>query len=212
MVRQQLRLIAAHHEAGHAIVAHKLGVTVRSVSIDQDGGGVTKHNRIVGNERAILISLAGPYAQRRYAPKSHWRARSHTGFKSGRDFDDVVDLIYAMHGTGKAAEAYHRYVEARAEQPVEQHWKQIEHLAQQLVQHGTVTGEAMKASWGENKASVPPRRVMNSRLCIRPRKDHALWNCQILARVTTGRCQSRPKCAAAISGLLDHLVGAGEHC
>jgi len=45
------------------------------------------------------------------------------------------------------------------------------------------------------KASVPPRRVMNSRLCIRP---HALWNCQILARVTTGQCiTKRPQSSAS---------------
>jgi hypothetical protein len=142
--------VAAYHEAGHAVIAHTLGVQVRNVSVDTDGGGVTKH-RAIGGECAILIGLAGPYAQRRYAPKSRWRGRSHMGFKSGCDFDTVVDLIYDMHGKGKVAEAYHRYVEARAEQLVLQHWKQIEHLSQLLMQHGTVTGEAMIASWCEKE-------------------------------------------------------------
>ena len=55
--------------------------------------------------------------------KSRWRSRSHTGFNSGRDFDIAVPM-FDMHGTGQVAEAYHKYVEARVEQLMQQHWKQ----------------------------------------------------------------------------------------
>lgn len=102
------RAIAAYHEAGHAVIAHKLGADVCRVSIEDDSGRtqIKRLGRGVGRiERIILINLAGPYAQRRYAPRSRWRSRSHTGFNSGYDFDNVTDLIYDIHGMGKVAEA-----------------------------------------------------------------------------------------------------------
>ena len=101
------RAIAVYHEAGHAVMAHKLGAKVCRVSIEDDSGRtqIKRLGRGVGRtERIILINLAGPYAQRRYAPRSRWRSRSHTGFNSGYDFDNVTDLIYDIHGMGKVAE------------------------------------------------------------------------------------------------------------
>jgi hypothetical protein len=59
--------------------------------------------------------------------------RSHTRFNIGYDFDNVTGLINAMHGTGNVAEAYWRYVEARAEALVEQHWWNIDAFAQALL-------------------------------------------------------------------------------
>ena len=67
--------------------------------------------------------------------------RSHTRFNSGYDFDNVTGLINAMHGTGKVAEAYWRYVEARAEALVEQHWWNIDAFAQALLKHGLIAGD-----------------------------------------------------------------------
>jgi hypothetical protein len=138
------RAIAAYHEAGHAVMAHKLGAKVCRVSIEDDSGRtqIKRLGRGVGRiERIILINLAGPYAQRRYAPRSRWRSRSHTGFNSGYDFDNVTDLIYDKHGMGKVAEAYWRYVETRAEALVEQHWSNIDAFAQALLKHGVIAGD-----------------------------------------------------------------------
>jgi hypothetical protein len=139
-----VRPIAAYHEAGHAVVAHMLGAKVRQVSIESDSGR-TQIKRLGRGERAILIALAGPYAQRRYAPHSRWRSRSHTGFKSDCDFDIVTDLIFDMHGTGKVATAYWRYVEAHAASLVERHWRHIDAVAKHLLEHGTLTGDIRRA-------------------------------------------------------------------
>ncbi len=53
-------------------------------------------------------------AQRRFAPGSRWRDRSHMGFRSPLDFDKVVDLTYERHGVGRLAERYWRYAVAYA--------------------------------------------------------------------------------------------------
>ena len=147
--RDREHAIAAHHEAGHAVVANRLGLMVRSVSIAADGGGLTKLTGVGSGERAILITLAGPYAQRRYAPHSRWRWRNHLGFlpQAGhaRDFDIVTALIGRMeHGTVKVSRAYRRYVEVRAEELVEQYWQRIEAVAQALIERRTLTGDEMK--------------------------------------------------------------------
>ena len=136
--------IVAHHEAGHAVIAFKLELKVRSVSIAATGG-ITKITwGRTCTENRILATLAGPHAQRRYAPRSHWRSRSHTGFDSGYDFDNVTTLIYDTHGKGKVAEAYWRYVEAHVEQLLEQHWESIKLLAEALLRRETLTGEEMR--------------------------------------------------------------------
>jgi hypothetical protein len=117
-----------------------LGLQVVRVSIDDDSGR-TKIKRLGRGERAILVNLAGPYAQRRYAPRSRWRGRSHTGFNSGADFDNVTDLIFDMHGKGKVAETYWRYVEAKAEALVVEHWKDIKSVAAALLRDGVMQGD-----------------------------------------------------------------------
>jgi hypothetical protein len=152
--REKHRAIAAHHEAGHAVVAHMLGCTVRRVAIGDDSGSTeVRYGRgEQAKERAILVTLAGPYAQKRFDQRSDWRGRSHTGVSSGCDFDIVTDLIHTMHGKGKVAEAYWRYVEARAEQLVNQHWDRIEPLAEALLQRKAMTGDAMKALFWERQS------------------------------------------------------------
>jgi hypothetical protein len=141
---KQRRQIAAHHEAGHAVIAHMLGCRVARVSVEEDSGATLikwsgrGEQRI---ERQILVNLAGPFAQRRFAPRSGWRSRSHAGFASGYDFDNVVGLIFRLHDNDKVAEKYQAYMEARAEALVDQYWLRIESVARALLKDGVITGD-----------------------------------------------------------------------
>jgi ATP-dependent Zn protease len=147
--------IAAYHEAGHAVIAHMLGVRVRRVSINADGGGSAQLARLGRGERAILITLAGPYAQRRRAPHSHWRSRNHTGRRSDTDFDVATDMICNMYGKGKVAETYWRHMEARAEEMVGRYWRHIESVASVLLERKEITGDI--------RVAFPPVPPLNSR-------------------------------------------------
>jgi hypothetical protein len=121
----------AYHEAGHAVTAHVLGVHVRKIIVSAGLGGIVKFVRLIGRsnrtkERAILILMAGSYAQRRYAPHSSWCKGG------GTDIEMAAALVRQMRCRGKAVEIYVQNMAERAQQLVEQHWDAIERLARAL--------------------------------------------------------------------------------
>ena len=161
-VERRQPAIAAHHEAGHAVIAYMLGCRVARVSVNEDSGATLVRWSGRGEqriERQILTTLAGPYSQRRFAPRSHWRSRSRTGFSSGYDFDNVTGLIFGLHRKGKVAEKYWAYMEARAEELVDQHWPCIESVAKVLLKHGVITGDIRSAF--SSPASIPTGKRQN---------------------------------------------------
>jgi hypothetical protein len=89
-------------------------------------------------DRNVIVSLAGPIAQRRYSPSSHWRRGAR------HDFEDIRNRI----GEGEAADRYLRDAEVRAEQLVTEHWDKITRLAKALSQNVrdiVMSGEEMEA-------------------------------------------------------------------
>ena len=133
---ERQREIAAYHEAGHAVVALALSVKALHVSIEPMGnsaGRVTHHGLPAPDEdSAIFIALAGPIAQRRFAPESEWLAGSDVA---------IVDQIIAKHG-GTAAQNKKRLASLceHANQIVEYFWRDIAVAAKALLKHKTMTG------------------------------------------------------------------------
>jgi hypothetical protein len=86
----------AYHEAGHAVIALGFGESVRRATIKPRAGSrgqVTLGGRQCG-ETALYITLAGPLAQRRFAPRSNWL----TG-----DFAIAEKMIFGKGSSGTAA-------------------------------------------------------------------------------------------------------------
>lgn len=65
----------AVHEAGHAVVAHVLGVGVRQVELLEGGGGRTELDA-ASARRALIIAVAGEVAEQTCSapePEVAWR-------------------------------------------------------------------------------------------------------------------------------------------
>lgn len=93
---------SAYHEAGHAVMCHLMHLRIKSISIDGDelyGGETTHENPFRGMEsplagrasvrarvqKSIMLCLAGPLAQEKYAPRD-----------SGRDYGGAMDVDMAF--------------------------------------------------------------------------------------------------------------------
>ena len=91
------REIAAHHEAGHAVVALAFCATGLHASIKRRGtsAGRVAHDPLPkAADVMLLITLAGPFAHRRFAPRSNWFG--------GSDFAIVQKMIFGKGSSGTA--------------------------------------------------------------------------------------------------------------
>ena len=87
----------------------------------------------------MLIALAGPFAQRRFAPKSDWIAAS--------DFNSVLKTIYYNgKGSPEKKQRFLEYIVDHAEQAVAFFWNDIKVAAKALLKHETQTGDELAAA------------------------------------------------------------------
>jgi hypothetical protein len=73
--------IIAHHEAGHAVVARRLGIALHSVNVLDGGAGAVTESAtyaardagragyLAAIEKDMIVSLAGAHAQHRHRPR-----------------------------------------------------------------------------------------------------------------------------------------------
>jgi Peptidase family M41 len=149
----------AYHEAGHAFadwrfhykikkmtivpkgdaagyVASKTGLHIRSLEYSNPTGA-----RIGRLHERIVSILAGHAAQRRYRPSSvrSYHARS--------DRQQVFELLFRIHSVKEIPHVW-RYLEVAARNLIENpmHWRVIQHLAESLLKHQTMTGEQVGAA------------------------------------------------------------------
>jgi hypothetical protein len=155
-MRSAQREATAYHEAGHAVAAWRLGAGPRSVTIipRSDSQGELSFESPVSNihfdlngsdrtrnrgERAIIICLAGPIAQRRFAPRS-WRQ-----WHGVSDYHAALDIALRLNESSRAAKAHLKWLEIRTENLVESSWSFVERVATALSVRGTLSSDEIRS-------------------------------------------------------------------
>jgi hypothetical protein len=153
----------AYREAGHAVAAWLLtGYPADTVTIlpGEPSIGALAREHLLGEldleyesndeirrnrnriEDAILVSLAGPYAQRRHDPSSKWRR--------GKDLKEASRLIYALyqhcHKPIRVIPSFWRHTNVFLDDFFERHWNAIETLAHRLIRDRTASKEEAVAA------------------------------------------------------------------
>lgn len=147
MNRKEFRRVTAYHEAGHAVAALQLGVGIGcdgvSIVPGEDFAGfahvlkgfrgrpdveMTGAMRLKAENR-VIVSLAGPVAQRIYRPSS---VRGHHGRS---DRASAVDLLSFFAGSTRELTAYLRWLQVRTEEYVGSSlwWTMIDAVADALI-------------------------------------------------------------------------------
>lgn len=148
----------AFHEAGHVVVGHLLGLTVRSADTRPDGVGGFGHTtfepiapaepapdmagsgleppRAVHDERVLVTFLAGLAAESRHAGRDMVES-------AGYDLDELArEWLPRSTSVGEETEAaiirLRREAEALVSRP--EIWRAIEAVAAALLRHGEIDG------------------------------------------------------------------------
>ena len=157
--REQKRLEAtAYHEAGHAVMAHTLGMPMHGASIVPKGGSLghvrfKKPGRLIleemsgevtpraqdGIERNIQVAYAG-----RLTEKMHTGRSNRAGAQS--DYDGMADLALCACGSPEEARAFLKWLELRAVAPLgSPRFKvAVEAVARELLARKNLTGPEIK--------------------------------------------------------------------
>lgn len=141
-VRSKLS-IAAHHEAGHIVVAASLGLKLRpeGISVDPQGEGLAcycKHpdGSDTSRERIILSAFAGCFAQDRFCEQeSYARLEYLTIIWSGdwREARQILSTVSDEYLGSRQIDAVQKTLEGRSQELVAENWATIAAVANALL-------------------------------------------------------------------------------
>jgi hypothetical protein len=156
---QQLRA-TAYHEAGHAVANIRHGIKIKSATIVPGDGyagmveaerfGLANPDAIVDDgrwrlwrqrgEALITVMLSGSLAQTRH------RKSSVRGYHAHGDRQLAISIAEKIAGFGKVLDAYLAWRWAVADAFVESCWKDIEAVAEALLQNETLDQAGVRAA------------------------------------------------------------------
>lgn len=160
--------LTAVHEAGHATVAHLLGLTVSQVEILggpaelgschtlrlPEGGPIAREHAL---EDALLVAVAGVVAESLATGAADWDEDSH-------DLDHAVRLALELTGDCEAAHALLLRTGRRVRRALAHHWESVTLLAQELERVRRLSGQEVDAILedalvreGHSRARTPDR-------------------------------------------------------
>jgi hypothetical protein len=123
-----MKELIAYHEAGHAVIARVLGITIDKVIVAADEGVIYFAAAIDDAEKDVLMTFAGPIAQGDFFHDPG----NQDGWKG--DLDHARTAILYEYGEESALE-YYDELYAKAEALVAANWLAIKRVATALLVH-----------------------------------------------------------------------------
>ena len=120
------------------------GKSTLSITILGKSPGLSSHFQ------NLFADRAGPLAQRRYRPRSHWRSDGEL------DFATAADLVGSFTGSDCETEAYLQLLEIQTQQELEHEnvWMRVEALASELLERTTLSARKIRSILKEPPVSA----------------------------------------------------------
>jgi hypothetical protein len=153
VVRERNKELAAYHEAGHAVVAHALGVEVEGVSIVQYEGSMghtttplpenadsSDEEASADLEKHLIMGVAGAASEELLTEE--------LSELPGKDMAGVAKLLIGLEYTGAPVQADSEEALDKAKSILHDNWGSVRALAEALLKHEELGREA---SWQFSK-------------------------------------------------------------
>ncbi len=135
---------AAHHEAGHIVIAatQKLRLRPEGLGVDLRGEGLACYckrpdDSDLSRERVIVATFAGYYAERRFCEERGYPASAPDQWflhsLDGLEAREVISELSDEYLANENVPTIQRNLQSRSEQLVEEHWVAIAALAAALL-------------------------------------------------------------------------------
>jgi ATP-dependent Zn protease len=149
-MEERTRELAAYHEAGHAVVAHALGVEVEGVSIMQDQGSLghtttplpenvdSSHEEANADlEKHLITGVAGAASEELLTEE--------LSELPGKDLVGVAKLLMGLEDAGAPVQADSAEALDEAKSILRDNWGSVRALAEALLEHEELDREGVLA-------------------------------------------------------------------
>jgi len=151
--------ITAYHEAGHAVIACRLGWDIKEITIQRSTYSAgymkwTDNNEGKPKDERVIFTFAGQVAQNKFLNQQYkdiFKSIKFEGLNKTSDLFKVNDLIAQIMGYRSSMECFddkkhdmlfNKYY-THTISLVEDNWKYIKRVAQLLLEKKTILGEEM---------------------------------------------------------------------
>ncbi|WP_051677457.1 hypothetical protein [Bradyrhizobium sp. URHD0069] len=169
MQKEQKELVLAYHEAGHAVIAHALGIAVKYVTTLEDASAALTHSatylardadhpaQLEAIRKDVIVCLAGPHSQAKHRrPKKkepdEWKddieTASGLAARAGlvatgidlRRLDENFECCLTAYQAEFAADLF-QHCSEKARNLVDEHWTAIDTVAKALLSRPVLNGD-----------------------------------------------------------------------
>jgi len=157
-------IIAAHHEAGHAVIAAERGLRVRAegIMVGQDAEGLACYCKQPDGtdasvEANILASFAGCYAENHFRRQEGYPVRDYDTLMGSLDWNEARGIEGRFsweYLAGGTIQMVHPLLEAKAEQLAAANWPAIAALAKALLDKPWEQKKALKSGGQWSNAAM----------------------------------------------------------